>query len=71
MAQRIQRRTLFAGSVRGPVECRELARLMAARSTGVRWGDMIGVADILVHWDLGTGIPRGAAPSGAGFGLGC
>jgi hypothetical protein len=34
-------------SVRGPVECRELARLMAARSTGVRWADVIGVADII------------------------
>src|SRR5271170_6454605 len=33
-------------SVRGPVECRELARLMAVRSAGVRWGDVIGVADI-------------------------
>ena len=33
-------------SVRGPVECRELARLAAVRSTGVRWRDVTGVADI-------------------------
>jgi hypothetical protein len=55
-------RCLPAG-VRGPVECRALARLMAARSTGVRWGDVIGVTD---SWsDLGTGLTRGAAGSGA------
>ena len=33
-------------SVRGPVECRALARLMAARSAGARWGDVIGVGDM-------------------------
>ena len=33
-------------SVRGPVECRELARLMAVRSTGLPWMGVIGVVDI-------------------------
>ena len=33
-------------SVRGPVESRELARLMAVRSTGLPWTDVIGVVDI-------------------------
>ena len=36
----------FPESVRGPVECLELARLIAARSTGVGWRDVIVVVDI-------------------------
>ncbi|HTW64146.1 MAG TPA: hypothetical protein VME17_06000 [Bryobacteraceae bacterium] len=44
VAQGVERGTLFAGGVRGPVECWELARLMAGRlERGRALGDVIGV----------------------------
>src|SRR5579864_8768732 len=47
-------------SVRGPVECSELARLMAARST--YWSSTVAVAGMIDY--LATGIARGRGAGG-------
>jgi len=64
-----EERCLPAG-VRGPVECCELPRLVAARAAGERWVGAIGAGKVMVigdMWDLAIGIACGRGGGRLGF----